>query len=275
MLNIKKYIKASTTNNYRKFYKLLNNDFTIIRNALNENLILDKDETYFNFLISFWVNLKKFRSKSSLDFYISEYLNSKPGFKLDIPAKNCIKDTDTSKAICLKINTYIHKKLLLRLLFEDVKSKYNIKEANVESEFFLSNHWSAAVPLIEQLNYDSLAITPTYDSRKFSFCIFLLTTNGIIFKPLTNDYQSVYDNNSNPIYSITNLKNISKVIFKPRFIEFTLENLETFKIGPLCNISFYNFSDQLQDFFIKKEINFKVLEPTKDFSPIFKKDNLL
>ena len=273
MLNIKKYIKASTTNNYRKFYKLLNNDFTIIRNALNENLILDKDETYFNFLISFWVNLKKFRLKSSLDFYISEYLNSKPSFKLDIPAKNCIKDTDTSKDIYLKINIYIHKKLLLRLLFEDVKSKYNLKDANVESEFFLNNHWPADVPLIEQLNYDSLA-TPTYDPRKFSFCIFLLTTNSIIFKPLTNDYQSIYDNNFEAIYTIIKLKDISKVTFKPRFIEFIFKDLETYQIGPLCNIGFYKFSDTLQCFFLKKEINFKVLETSKDFSPNFKNDKL-
>ncbi|MGL5633673.1 MAG: hypothetical protein ACRDDL_01125 [Sarcina sp.] len=277
-ISIKRYEKIANKNDYYMFYKNLGKDFSSIRKLLNErNLCMDRD--YFNFIITFWYDLKEsyIYQYKNFNSYIDKYMEDKSNFKFETyedyykknSERNFIKSTTDSKIINLRVNNYIHQKAIERLIIEEIKSSFNIQDKDVYSEFFLNkifskdyNSLSANTYLIDTYgNYVDTSIQ--FEQLNYFFCACILTQKFIIIKPIKVNYKNVYSNDKERIYKFL-LTDISKIKFYPRGVQYIFKNDKVLNKGykilkmDLTNYGMFKFKNNLLKYAKDKNIDFEI-----------------
>lgn len=269
-INLKKYEKIAKENNYDEFYKALKGDYKNIRNFLDEkNLSEDKD--YFNFLVVFWKNLKNSELEPSIDCYIERYLENKIDFKFESyreyydenSEKYFLKNSAEPKVIELRNNIYIHQKAIERLIFEDIKLQYNLKDDDVEQEVFLNKIGESGVLSgTSKLSISSYSIdfygnyvdtTLAVYGRRCFFYVYLLTKTAIILKPIKINYESIFYNNREIVYYLS-LENIKEIKTDSKAILYVMKNCKNLFM-PLTNCGAFRFKKILLEYAKEKNID--------------------
>lgn len=273
-INIKEYEKAIRNNNYEEFYKNLKNDFNIIRRVLDEKNLND-DENYFNFLISLWRNMRKNEGELSLDFYIEKYLENKVSFKFENykeyyrrnTEKIFIEESDDPEVITMRNNIYIHQRAIGRLILEDVKMQFNIKDEDIEIERFLNKIGTSSSSLFNKAtnsylvdfygNYVDTSIR--YQPLNYFFYVYILTKSFMIIKPININYKSLYYNDNKEVVRKIFLSDINKIKFveECKTINFVLKSKKTIYMY-ITNYGLYRLKDDLEKYCEDKKITFEM-----------------
>ena len=272
-INIKKYVEIANSNDYYMFYKNLRKDFNFIRKLLNRRNLCS-DRNYFNFIITFWSDLKGVDTKISRDlpFYIDKYIEGKSNFKFenykDYYEKNTekifIKTSTDSKVINLRVNNYIHQKAIERLIIEEIKSSFNIQNKDIYSEFFLNKILknSSSVYTVSTNAYlidfygNYIDTSIRYEPLNYFFYVYILTQEFIIIKPIKVNYKNVYDNNKEIIYKFS-LNDISKIKFYSRAVQYVFRNNRILNMD-LTNYGTFKFKNDLLKYVKDKNIDFEI-----------------
>lgn len=225
-----------------------------------------------------WKNLKLNEDELSLDFYIEKYLENKVSFKFENykeyyrknTEKIFIEESNDPKVITMRNNIYIHQRVIGRLILEDVKMQFNIKDEDIEIERFLNKIGTRSSSLFNKAtnsylvdfygNYIDTSIR--YQPLNYFFYVYILTKSFMIIKPININYKSLYYNDKEVVRQIF-LNDINKIKFvkECKTINFVLKNGKTIYMY-ITNYGLYRLKDDLEKYCEDKKITFE----TKDIN---------